>query len=302
MNFLFVDKILALEPGQSTTAIKNITLSDDYLRLNHQGEGIIIPCILGEAIGQLCSWNVIQSSDFQLRLIGGVVGEVNLRNEAFVGDTVILENTIDHLDLDNQVVSFHGTARVQDTIIIEVKNGLGPLLPIADFNDVQTVKNEYKNIYRPGPVPVYEVSPNHKPSIDRSFSLASDRLLNVDKILFKDPKKEWVTLKNLSLTAPYFADHFPKRPVLPLSLLLESNLQLGQQFLADMIDETSQMLTPIQVSRIKMSEFVEPGDSVVTKVTLKKHSGDEFVLAFRNEVNEKRVCIAEATYLVRKKC
>src|SRR5665648_731422 len=98
MNFLFVDKILDLVPGKRTLALKHVTASDDYLYLNSEGRVTLIPCIVGEALGQLCSWNVIKASDFRLRLVGGVVGAVNLLEEVYLGDTILLENTIDALD------------------------------------------------------------------------------------------------------------------------------------------------------------------------------------------------------------
>ena len=57
-------------------------------------------------------------------------------------------------------------------------------------------------------------------------------------------------------------DHFPRKPVLPLSLLLESLLQLGQKLLED----GGSRFVPTGARKVKMSRFVEPGSSLVAKV------------------------------------
>jgi 3-hydroxymyristoyl/3-hydroxydecanoyl-(acyl carrier protein) dehydratase len=293
MNFLFVDKILELVPGQKTIALKHITATDSYLIPDTQNKPSIMSCIIGEALGQLCSWNVIKSSDFRFRLIGGVVGEVKIMQDAYLGDTVVLENYIDVLDLDNQVVSFSGIAKVDDKPILTVENGLGPLLPVADFGSVEIVKKEFANLYRPGAVPLLSEAQH----VETSVSYHA-HLIAFDKILAWEKGARVIAQKNISLTAPYFADHFPQKPVLPLSLLMECNMQLGYQFLADMQpDVSAKRFRVTSVRRIKMSDFVQPGDSVTTILTLKECTPTHFVLNFSSKVGDKRVCVAEAEYI-----
>lgn len=294
MNYLFVDRILSLTSGKQTVALKHITASDTYLYQNHQGKIAIISCILGEAIGQLCSWNVIKSSEFRYRLIGGLVGEVIIHGDAYLGETVLLENNIEALDLDNQVVNFHGKVFAGDRLILEVKNGLGPILPIADFSDPAAVQREFALLYRPGEIP----RPQESVLMENNFLTADARkFFAFDKILSWETGKKAIAQKNISLTAPYFLDHFPQKPVLPLTLLLESQFQLGNSFIADIIGQTA-LIKPKKVMRIKMSEFVLPGDSVITHLLLKEHEENLFRLSFRSEVESKRVCSAEVEFEV----
>lgn len=276
MNFLLVDRILDLQPGKSTLAIKHITASDTYLTQDAHNRTMIISCIIGEALGQLCSWNVIKTSNFERRLIGGVVGEVRMFGDAYLGDTVVLENTIDALDLDNQVVNFHGVAKVGQRKLLEVNNGLGPLLPIADFGNVDDVKKDFQHLYRPGPLP--NISEGQV--IAEATPLQNNHL-KFDRILQWEKGQKVVAQKNISRAAPYLTDHFPARPVLPLSLLLESQLQLAYPFIAELMGEPYQVcIKPRVVSRIKMGDFVEPGDIVITTMTLKKHQDKKLYIKF----------------------
>src|ERR1700730_11695059 len=147
MNFLFVDKILSLEPGKKTVGLKQVTASDEYLYYNHQGNLAINPSIIAEALGQLGSWNVIKTSDFNFRILGGVVEEINALEDVLVGDTILLETTIDSLDLEGKTVQFHGTAYVRENPVLQMKNCLVPLFPLEELNDIGKVKKEFLHLF-----------------------------------------------------------------------------------------------------------------------------------------------------------
>lgn len=293
MNFLFVDRILAMDPGKQAVALKHVAASDAYLFKNHQNQTALYSCIIGEAIGQLCSWNVIQGTNYDLRLIGGVVGEVILHNDPLLGETVILENTIEVLDTENKVCHFHGTARVGDKLILELKDGLGPIMSVAEFGSVDNVKKEYQHLYRPGVVPIIPEGQ----AITKNIAI-NTTFLEYDRIIEWRKGEAVVAQKNISLTAPYFHDHFPRRPILPVTLMIQSNLLLGHEFLSELI-EPNQRLQPVAVRRVKMNDFVPPGTIIMTTVQLKKRELNSFTLSFRSEAEGKRVCVCEAEFEVK---
>lgn len=290
MNFLFIDRILALEPGKTAVALKHVTASDVYLFKNHANQIALYSCIVGEAIGQLCSWNVIQGTNYNLRLIGGVVGEVHLHSEPLLGETIILENTIEVLDIDNNVCHFHGIGRVGDRTILELKDGLGPIMPIEQFGDVELVKKEYEILYRPGETPKLTEGRLLEQNI-----LINPSFLNYDTILEWETGKKAVAQKNISMTAPFFRDHFPQRPILPVTLMIQSNLLLANEFLSELL-VPNQYLKAIAVRRVKMNDFVYPGTILVTHLQVKKHEENQIILTFRTESEGKRVCVCEAEF------
>lgn len=293
MNFLFVDRILAMDAGKHAVALKHVTASDTYLFKNQQQQIALYSCIIGEALGQLCSWNVIQGTNYDLRLIGGVVGEVILHQDPLLGETVILENRIEKLDVDNKVCHFHGTAHVGDKLILELKDGLGPIMSVAEFGCVETVKKEYQHLYRPGAVPIIAEGQ----VISKNIPI-NTACLDYDHILEWRKGEALVAQKNISMTAPYFQDHFPRRPILPVTLMVQSNLLLAHEFLSDLIDTATEWLRPVVVRRVKMNDFVPPGSIIITTVQLKKRESKTFTVTFRSESEGKRICVCEAEFEV----
>jgi 3-hydroxymyristoyl/3-hydroxydecanoyl-(acyl carrier protein) dehydratase len=62
-------------------------------------------------------------------------------------------------------------------------------------------------------------------------------------------------------SAPFFADHFPRRPVFPATLLLDAQIRLALR-LAGNDDDSSAgtKLVPARMTHVKMRSFIAPGD------------------------------------------
>lgn len=289
MNFLFVDRILSLEPGKRTVGLKHITPRDNYLTQGTSGQPVLLTAILGETLGQLCAWNVIHRYDFKLRPVAGVVDQVTIYDEAVVGDTVLLESVIDRLD--EQAVYYHSVATVRGKKIFTIDQALGPMLPMDTFNDPEEVKAQFKLLHRPG-----EFTDLPAPEMNCHLDTAGLPVQeDYDHLLLWERGVSLVAQKNVSLQAPYFVDHFPRKPVLPMTILLSCKLALAKRFLDDMLGpQVSAQFKPHQIRRIKMNEFVSPGESVVTTLKLKSQTSEEIRLQFSSVVDGKRVCVAEA--------
>lgn len=291
MNFLFVDQLLAYEPGKGATGVKHVTAMDTYLMPTHGGRPALLSCIVGEAIGQLCSWYVIKALDAKYRSVGGIVSKVNMYGQAYVGDSILLEIFVDHLD--EQAVNWHGHASVRGKTILEVESSVGPCLPMAEFNDPEEVKMQLRMIDRPAEFVAQREGQAFIPSNIQYYP----ELTSYDRIISWEKGKEVIAEKNITLIAPYFIDHFPRKPVLPISLFLETQLQLGQLFLTDLMGfETMNHFHPRIVRNIKMKDFVQPGQVLTTRLTLKERSDERIVLAFHSEINGRKICFAEAEY------
>lgn len=295
MNFLFVDRILSLNPGKEAIGLKHVTLNDIYLSVDQNNNQLLLPCIVGEALGQLCSWNVLKTSDFSFRPVGGVIQEIQMFADTAIGDTVLLESHIDTLDTDNLLVSFSGRASVNGKTLLTVTNSLAPLLPLAEFNHPEKVKADFANLYRP--------EQDDKQTLKKNPPMgakAKPYQIAYDKILSCQPGQEIIAQKNVSLSAPYFIDHFPVKPVFPLSLLIEYNLQLAFSFLEKQTTSIERKnLRLLAVRKVKIGNFVLPGDSVITRLTLKKQEDSRLIVGFHNSVDDKKVCVAEAEFGLR---
>lgn len=285
MRFLFVDRILQLVPNQHAFGVKHITPEDHFLTRTHDGRICFSASLIGEALGQLAAWNVMFSHDFSKRPVAGLVNGAYLFRPAYLGETLFLEAFID--GIDEAAVRYHGVARVGDETIFHLESALGPLLPMTDFISQEEVRRQFAEINRPGvwPPPLTGSTQTIQCDDIRCYPMIFDRVLSCE------PRVSMCAEKRVSRAASYFPDHFPHKPVLPLTVLLECKFQLLHEFLI-----ASNWHDGYQVSemrKIKMSDFVQPGDVLMTYLSVKKLAEEEIVLNYRSEVDGTRVCVLD---------
>ena len=279
--FHFVDQILELDPGRHALGIKRVRSDEIFVRLNVDGKATLLSCILGEALGQLGAWSVMAAKGFTVRPVAGIVGEVAIIGEATAGDSVLLDTTIDSVTDD--AVFYHATASVDGSTVLRLENTLGPLLPMEQFNDPKEVRDRFARICHSG---------DSTGASETRESTAAPFDLSFDEILSFESCKEATAVRTLCGSEAFLRDHFPRKPVLPLSLLLESMLQLGQELLED----SGSLYVPAGAQKVKMSRFVEPGSSLLAKVQVTERSAEKALMKFRCEVNGERVCVGQAEY------
>lgn len=287
MRFLFVDRILQLSPGQLVRGLKHITRDDPYLCQDLQGRFCFIPSLIGETLGQLAAWNVMFSNNFTHRPVAGVVASAHLHRPAYVGETLFLESVIE--SLDDMAVQYHSVATIGQEIVFTIEGALGPLLPMSDFIDEGLVRRQFEQIHRPGDWLSDSFSVQSLTGSVLTNYLAPPMVF--DRVLDSVPGVSMLAEKRVTGAAPFFPDHFPNKPVLPMTVLLECKLNLARDFLTEAsLTETYQVS---ELRKIKMNEFVYPGDVLICQVKLKQKDREQMVLNFRSEVEGKRVCVLD---------
>ncbi|MGW6421377.1 3-hydroxyacyl-ACP dehydratase FabZ family protein [Nocardia sp. NPDC055053] len=89
----------------------------------------------------------------------------------------------------------------------------------------------------------------------------------LDRILELQPGRHGVALCNIAGTLPLFSTHFPRRPILPGVLMLESMAALAATTAGGPWRLRS-------VRGLRFRQFVVPGDQVIITVELLEHAGD----------------------------
>jgi len=285
--FLFVDRILELEPGRRTLGVTRVT--PDRAVGSGGGPPELPSCLVGEALGQLCAWNAMHSLDFALRPVAGLVGGVTILGSAKVGDTILLESTID--SLSEEAVSYHAVATVGGREILRLENTVGPMLPMEEFIDAGRVRDQFLSIHRPGS-PEADLS-EIREAVGGKPAVPDD--LRFDRVLRLDEADALQARKTVPTVAHFIADHFPRKAVFPLSLLLECLLGAGSELLGGS-GEGEGPLRPSKLRNVKMSRFVLPGEEIEALLSVKERSADGARISFRCSVKGGRACIGQAEF------
>jgi 3-hydroxymyristoyl/3-hydroxydecanoyl-(acyl carrier protein) dehydratase len=288
MRFLFVDRILESSRGEWIKGIKQISADDFYLSKDTNGRAYFLPSLVGETLGQLAAWNVMEANGFSLRPVAGVVEQATLCRKAFVGETLFLEAFIDRLD--DASVQYHGVASVGDEPVFKLEGALGPMLPMHDFIETQEVKAQYDEINRPGD---FAANKELVKSYPNAMHADTRPVMGMcfDTITEHKQGVSLTAIKRVTRQAPYFPHHFPKKPVLPMTVLLACQLDLVEQFLMHAGFNQSYQVDCLR--RIKMSDFILPADVAVCHLKVKEHTDEHLILTLLTEVAGKRVCVSQ---------
>ena len=137
---------------------------------------------------------------------------------------------------------------------------------------VKLLRKEFKKeLSKPTPPPY---DPNKPPLYDINQVMQKlphrPPFLLVDKITYMD---KWTIcgVKNLTMNESFFIGHFPDEPIMPGVLQLEAMAQVGGILLMSLVpDPKNYSLYFIKIENVKFKQKVEPGDTLLIRMTLKE--------------------------------
>jgi 3-hydroxyacyl-[acyl-carrier-protein] dehydratase len=121
-------------------------------------------------------------------------------------------------------------------------------------------------------------------------------MLLVDRVLECVSGERLVALKNVSVNEPFFAGHFPGRPVMPGVLILEAMAQAAGILTfvtANIYPDESVKFYFAGIDKARFRRPVLPGDQLLLKVTLERRIRSIWKFATVAEVGGEEVCSAE---------
>jgi 3-hydroxyacyl-[acyl-carrier-protein] dehydratase len=127
-------------------------------------------------------------------------------------------------------------------------------------------------------------------------------ILLVDRVLEIDKGKSIKAIKNVTINEPYFAGHFPHRPVMPGVLILEALAQAAALLAFDALDKQSDNNTVYYFAGIDNARFkrpVEPGDQLLLNVTMVRMKAGIFKFQAQAVVGDELAAEADLTCAMR---
>jgi 3-hydroxymyristoyl/3-hydroxydecanoyl-(acyl carrier protein) dehydratase len=261
--FSFVDRITSLEAGIRARARFAIpaTLTG------------FPACLVVEAVGQLACWVAMAQAGFQRRPVAALSRETRILAEVAPGAVLELGVEIERCEPD--AVAYSGWARVADTHILELGGCVGPMLPLEDFDAPEAVRGDFETLCGPGARP------------GRFPGITAPDLSPIEHIRGRRLR---ATL-HVPASAPFFGDHFPRRPVFPASLLLDAQIRLALRLAAEALPP-GRRLRPAHVADVKMRSFILPGHAVEIEAGMRSATDAAAELALAAIVEGQRVATA----------
>ena len=249
--FSFVDRITSLRDGSRVEGCYVIPA----------GLSAFPPCLAAEAVGQIAAWAAMKDADFLRRPVAGLAGRVDLLGEALPGR--VLELVADIESLDEEAISYRGTATMGGAPIIRLQDCVGPMIPVVDLDDPDALRNRFALLSAMGvpaggfpglpPLPFHRIGGEPAVSVRAAFAVPA--------------------------SAPFFPDHFPRRPVFPGSLLMQACLELAAALVAEVPPPARGEWRLQSVLNMKLREFIPPGKELLLEAKLKQRTANSLTLA-----------------------
>lgn len=271
MRFLFVDRILELENNKHAVGIKNVSFSDEWLVDIAPNFPVMPRSLTIEAIAQLISWLVICSRDFTVKPVAVMTDGTQFTDDVRPGDQMLLRAEITSMHDDDALCC--GTAEVDGKIVTRLTNGVCAFVPLDELEYRDDVRARAYALMGRKDLSEF-ITGGIAARAGDAVASGSDgnfRLCLVDKITKMEHGKCVQGLKSITMTEEYTVDHFPRKHIMPGTMIIESLVQLSEIFLAESVKSSRGVNIKILVSstrKLKFRHYVVPGDQMLMDVNL----------------------------------
>lgn len=240
-------------------------------------------CLVAEAVGQLAAWVAMAQVNFRRRPVAALANETRFHGDVAPG--AVLGLAVEINNCDDEAVAYAGRATSGDGLAIELLDCLGPMLPVAEFDSPQALAARFELLRGPGAPPGrFEGVP--MPEIVRGAGVSGESLAAVLRV---------------PAAAPFFADHFPRRPVFPATLLLDAQIGLALRLAAEAPDlPAGTQPAPVRMTHVKMRSFISPGEVLALDAQRAPSGGGIGLIMLSARARDKTVSTARLEYAPRR--
>ncbi len=154
MKFVLIDKIIGLESGKSLTAVKSVSLAEEYLADHFPAFPVLPGVLLLEGLIESASWLVRQHQNFANSMVLLECAK-NVKYKSFAAPGMQIRYDVTASAIEDNASSFKGVGTCGDEAIVEAKLTLrhfnladeNPKMTHVDGQIVNNMKQRWKLLF-----------------------------------------------------------------------------------------------------------------------------------------------------------
>ncbi|MBN1456534.1 MAG: beta-hydroxyacyl-ACP dehydratase [Sedimentisphaerales bacterium] len=151
MKFILIDKIIATEQGKELTAVKTVSLAEEYLADHFPAFPVLPGVLLLEGLVESAAWLVRLSQDFRNSMVLLETAK-NVKYKSFAAPGMKITYNVKAKTIEDNKSSFTGTGICDGETIVEAKISLRhfnladeiPKMAMNDGRIIESLKQRWK--------------------------------------------------------------------------------------------------------------------------------------------------------------
>ncbi len=239
---------------------------------------------------------VIYDSDLGQIEVDRIQKALNLKDEAFVGETGIINDI--PLRFYNEPVRHKTLDLLGDLLLIGVPFKGHVLAARSGHKANVALARKMRELYKKKKIARKYGSGDGSALFDINaiLKIMPHRypILLIDRVIDLVPEKSVVAIKNVTINEPFFQGHFPGHPIMPGVLILEAMAQAGGMLILHTIDDPkTKVVYFMSIDKAKFRRPVMPGDQLRMVLEMKAMRGSNCRMTAKAYVDGKLTTEAE---------